>query len=732
MATLKKITKVKNLGVYIDLNSSTHPEFKRYNVIYGSNGTGKTTLSKLLGALNEGSHPEFPSLEYQVETSDQTHLSQGSKSTTPIRVFNRDFVEDNVDFVSSSSKSINVILGKANKETLLAIANDKKTLEEINATILSKTDLKKRKEDERGKEFTNIAKVIGQTKLQNGIRNYTKTHAENAFKKLGEKILLNQLELNTLSVSISQTSLPQQSPISIEKATKDLSDIVNDAETLLMKTVEAVVIERLKENSDISIWVEAGLKIYTDHQGSECEFCGNSIGESRIQLLTAHFNEADGNLKKDVDNLAIRLTGLFNEIATVEIPDKMNIYQDLRSEYSDCVKAVTNEREILLNTIKQFKDYILSKKLHTTVKLQTLNAPTSAKLVNTVDKLNVAIAKHNTITNDFEQRQDEAMGKIETHYLSTIFDAIQKFDEIIGDLKAELEVLSTNKKHLSESIAHKTTTVSSSSEACGILNRSLNKFLGHKEINFEVKDDGTGYIILRRGKIASNLSEGERTAIAFIFFITQLQDDNFDQANGIVVIDDPVSSLDSNSQFQAFSFLKESTKDASQLFVFTHNFDFLKLMLNWVKRTNNAGLFMVKNRYETDGSRNAYLDKLDKSLECFESEYHYLFNIIFKYRDDGTIENAYRIPNIARKLLESFLMFRVPKNVSTYQRLMEIEYDGAVKTAIYKFVNDQSHITGAGFDPSLVSEAQKCVKYLLEMMKAVDEKHYNYLVESAG
>ena len=51
------------------------------------------------------------------------------------------------------------------------------------------------------------------------------------------------------------------------------------------------------------------------------------------------------------------------------------------------------------------------------------------------------------------------------------------------------------------------------------------------------------------------------------------------------------------------------------------------------------------------------------------------------------------------------------------------------KTAIYKFTNDQSHITGDGFDPSLVPEAQKSVKYLLEMMKAVFPEHYQILEE---
>ena len=49
------------------------------------------------------------------------------------------------------------------------------------------------------------------------------------------------------------------------------------------------------------------------------------------------------------------------------------------------------------------------------------------------------------------------------------------------------------------------------------------------------------------------------------------------------------------------------------------------------------------------------------------------------------------------------------------------------KTAIYKFTNDQSHITGKGFDPSLVQETQKNVKHLMELMESIFPEHYEIL-----
>lgn len=285
---------------------------------------------------------------------------------------------------------------------------------------------------------------------------------------------------------------------------------------------------------------------------------------------------------------------------------------------------------------------------------------------------------------------------------------------------------------INQRIKDNKTKISSSHRACKAINDGLKTFLGRDEINFEV--DKEGYVIKRGGEIAENLSEGEKTAIAFVYFTVHLQDQDFDIKEGVLVIDDPISSLDSNSLFQAFSFLKNSVKDAKQVFMFTHNFDFLRLLLNWLKYDKNRPLsnfYMISNLYLGE-DRTALIVKLDKNLEAHESEYHYLFKKLHAYVSDGTIETAYNMPNISRKLLETFLMFRVPSNDSYFKKLETLKgkFDENKLTAIYKFTNDQSHITGKGFDPSLVLETQKNVQYLLEMIKTTFPEHYQILEES--
>ncbi len=742
MATLKKITKIKNLGIYDDFTwTSDLPEFKQYNAIYGWNGTGKTTLSKLLGSLNNGGHTDFDTLEYSVVDSDTTTHSQGSSFSTPIRVFNSEFITNNVDFDTQSSKTITVVLGEENKEALEAIEADEKKLGEISADILAKTTDKKAKETLRNTKFTDIARTISQGTQGAIVRNYNKNNAETAFNPMTEKEALEDEELEAVSKSVAQDTMPKQVALSLGSVEDELATAIASAEELLEKTVEAVVIARLKDNTDISDWVETGLELHEKHSSENCEFCGQPIDAGRIAEVTAHFNEADAKLKADIDELVETLKPIYVAIQSIQPVDKMNLYQEYRDDYDTKSQALITNRDLLLEAVTNFAELIKSKKAKTTEEVAVSNEPVLTELIKAVSAVNDVIAEHNTKTDNFDQQRKTDSQKIERHYLSTIYDDVKTLDGEIATLDTELTGLNDGlegddenigKAKLITRIAENKAKISSSHKACDILNASLKTFLGHDEITFTVNEDDTGYLIMRGGNMAKSLSEGERTAIAFTFFVTQLSDENFDPANGIIVIDDPISSLDANSQFQAFSFLKNATQDASQLFLLTHNFDFLKLVTSWIKNSRRGfALYMVKNKFdETDGSRTAYIDKLDPALEKFESEYHYLFNVLYGYKDDGTIENAYKMPNIARKLLDSFLMFCIPKNIGTYERLQELDFDDEKKTAIYKFVNDQSHITGAGFDPSLVPEAQKCITYLMELMEATFPTHYQYLVET--
>ncbi|MCL8385848.1 AAA family ATPase [Xanthobacter aminoxidans] len=275
---------------------------------------------------------------------------------------------------------------------------------------------------------------------------------------------------------------------------------------------------------------------------------------------------------------------------------------------------------------------------------------------------------------------------------------------------------------ITQSILDKQAQISNEHKGGEELTAHLKQFLGRTDLVFENSKEG--YVVLRRGKPAKRLSEGEKTAIAFLYFLVQLKDQDFDLAEGVVVIDDPISSLDSGAIYQAFSFLKNDTKGAKQLFILTHNHEFLRLVINWFHPFRKQCSYSMVLCSETTGGRSARLAPLDQLLIEHATEYHYLFKVLHTFQADGTIMSCYHMPNVARKVLEAFLDFHVPSNKSLYLKLDETDFDPHKKTAIYKFTNDLSHFTGKGFDPALVTETQKNVAYLLEMIKDVAPLHF--------
>lgn len=111
------------------------------------------------------------------------------------------------------------------------------------------------------------------------------------------------------------------------------------------------------------------------------------------------------------------------------------------------------------------------------------------------------------------------------------------------------------------------------------LNQDLALYLGHGELT--LTHHGNGYSITRGNEEARDLSEGEKTAFALLYFLKSLEDHRDKLQDTIVVIDDPVSSLDASALFTAFGFIKERTEKAKQIIVLTHDFSFFSLVKGW-------------------------------------------------------------------------------------------------------------------------------------------------------
>lgn len=759
---INKINKIKNLGLVFSNYTwgATLPTFKQFNLVYGWNGSGKTTLSRLFDAIGEVS---IKDLEYEVEDEQGNKYKQGEVFPKKIRVFNQEYIQNNVKILESRANSISVLLGEENKDMVEKIESDRKLLDgdPADPANLGRISLhagyvkdKERKSTERDGKFTEIAKTIGAAIGGNALRDYRKPQAVRDFASLTIKAELSEDDLEKYSLSAKQESLPAIELLALKKV-KDgdggteldvsilLGSVEREAEVLFGKTVESEVISRLTENEDISEWVEQGVHLHSKHTSDVCEYCLQKIPTTRFEQLTRHFNEADRKLKDDLDFLVEKLKKIYSVVQSLQIPDRARFYTDLQGTFD--VKGLNFEsaKQQILSNITKLAEELKSKKSKTTEALVLKVKPDIEDFSLQINEVNAVITTHNKTTSDFDDVKKEATQKLKVHYLSTIFDEVKKYDADIAKLTEDIKSLVTEIAEIQKRVAEGMAKISSKHKACEVINKKLATFLGHQELNFvphtkkeadengEEKEVVTGYNIMRGDKPAVYLSEGEKTAIAFVYFVVHLGDQDFKVSDGIIVVDDPISSFDSNSLYQAFSFLKNAVKDGGQVFVFTHSFDFLKLLINWRRSAGGAGYYMIKNNFPSD-VRCAYIDKMDKELCEYESEYHYLFKLLKQLRDeqDDSIAKAYPVPNIARKVWDTFLMFSVPNGKNTYKKMDELKeggYDALKLDAIYKFTNDQSHITGSGFDPALVPETKKVVKELFEMMETISPTHFKII-----
>ena len=90
----------------------TLANFKQFNIIYGWNGSGKTTLSRLFDGIGGVS---ITGLEYEIVDEQGNKYKQGEEYPKKIRVFNQDYIQNNVKIIEGRANSISISLGEENK-----------------------------------------------------------------------------------------------------------------------------------------------------------------------------------------------------------------------------------------------------------------------------------------------------------------------------------------------------------------------------------------------------------------------------------------------------------------------------------------------------------------------------------------------------------------------------------------------------------------------------------------
>lgn len=719
-------------------------EFGRFNLVYGWNGSGKTTLSRLFRYLE---HRSVPRKGQAKLVTDEVELrSQDfTTATVPIRVFNRDFVNESVFPVSGEDVPPIFVVGKDSvdkqKET-----EHLKEVKSVRETDLNQARAKwKKAERELDKHCVVRAKVIKDSLRVSGPSAYNEYNKQAYRDKVNQMAAIQNVELYRLD-EVSRNNLLLQHHATVKARVPEvvfelpsMKQLHEEVATLRTETVVASVIQELKDDPPRGDWTRVGLLLHNERESQVCLYCEQTLPVDRQAALEAHFSVEYSRFLQRVDELHEQLKIIARETTGVSLPDRAALYDDLGVSYATAELSFRQE----LTKINEFANTLiqsLNEKREQPFKSLGLDVSVPEMNVDFVNNLNKVIQQHNERCTDFGSRTTKARDRLAADLIAehlTDYTGLATSERKARDAIAPIE---TNIQTLTQRIESLEREIVEHRQPAEDLNNDLNNYLGHDELHLKVKD--TGYEFMRNGVPADSLSEGERTALALLYFLKSLDDREFNLNEGVIVLDDPVSSLDENSIFLAFGYISQRTQDGAQLFLLTHNFTFFRQVRNWFHHLNRRNRrrparFYMLDRVPDSETRRMEIRLLDPLLEKYESDYHFLFARVYRERTVAvgtTLAQLYDIPNVARRLLESFLAFRVPHiSGGLWQKLRESQFDQSRKTRILRLVNAHSHSDGISepeHDPSLLGEARSVLDDLLEFIESEDPDHFNAMVEA--
>ncbi len=749
---ISRITKIKDYRIFRDFTWPNElPAFAQFNVIYGWNWSGKTTLSFLFANLQEKRKTTEGQVEFELDNGSKITGSEIPVANVPsIRVFNRNFVAKTIESIQINNVAPIYFIGEESIEKQKEAEKLKIELEKAREDVNKAQANKVKTESELDSYCIEKGRFIKEALLGSPDHaNYDKRSFREAIRKLKEisplPIRLSDEEKDRLRKKKELQAKPDISKISIP--IPDLDQLRTKTEDILKRSVVSQVIDELVNEPDVSDWVQRGLLLHKgDRQTDICRFCGNVLSPDRLAKLEAHFDDTFSGFQREIGEVISNIVTKQKALREVIFPDESRFYDHLTVEVSPCIESAKKAVHSIVKSLDLLKNALERKKEHLFKQIvfdDSGFADDTLDLSAAIDVINVIIEQHTTTTNNLSGEIKNAYKALEQDYVLEFLPGFEGLTNVLITAESALANISGKPQELEGKITKIERQIVEHRRPADELNLKLRSYLGHDELRFEVKE--TGYALLRNGQPAFDLSEGERTAIAFLYFLKSLKGKDFNLSNGIVVIDDPVSSLDANSLFSAFGYMKERAKGCHQLFILTHNFAFFRQVKNWFHHLKGQkkkeiekkpGRFYLIQAIFKDGARSAKLLPIDPLLEKFESEYHFLFKQVYlAANNDGPVEELeyyYGMPNTARRLTETFLSYRFPDCPGDLiNRFERVDFDAAKKTRILRLLNTYSHASGISepeHDPSVLAETKEVMKLILEMIKSLDDRHYKGMI----
>lgn len=739
---IQQIDQLRDFGIYRNFQGGALRAFAKCNLIYGWNYSGKTTLSRLFQILEKPERiASWPNSSFRLVLSDGSVVTHASLATNPppkTRVFNREFVVAN--FAQEHTAPAVFILGAQNlalRQRLELLNLRRKRVARLEARLQERATQTAGEIDQLGTDKARDAgSLLGDRLFRrpNLMRRVEEVRQDFAASLLTDAELTAKLEIcRTTSAWSVLNPIPTTVPNWVAQSAS--------VAALLGQTASNRAIERLKSDRGLEAWVRTGMALHQDKR--ECEFCGSQISDARLELLRGHFSQEYEALVRELnakvqDCQNLRLDAL--------LPDERDLAPDLKAEFTGLRDQIQNWKEWAGQEQTRMVEALTQKQ--TRIETATVwedDLSRAAEGQTLLEQVNALIQRHNQAANELTQAKANARAALERHFAAQLF----RDNDLTGkeDRVAKARQRATDATEVLGRVATQITAVElqvrQQSIGAAMLNDVLRFLLAGN--NIEVAAVGDGLFEFRRdGTPAANLSDGEKTAITFAYYLISLEANGAVLADTIVFIDDPISSLDSNHIYAVYALIAERLAACRQIFVSKHNSELFHLIKGkWFKTRNqyantpDASAYYVNRTLDGGVRWKAELEDLPTLLRKYRSEYEFVFEQLYSFAKapSPSLHEAYTAPNLLRKFLEAYLGFKKPCISGWSDKLDLLFATPEERREIQKFADDASHLQGVSRalqQPNFITSAQSSVSKVIAALKARDFEHYSSLCRVIG
>lgn len=608
---ISNIKKIKNVGKY-EMFCGTEL-FEKNTMIFGFNGAGKSTLSDIFYSLaskeKDGiiaqrrtlNRPNEHGLkEIEVILSDEFGndiiFSDDTWNNVPpnMHVFNNYYIEDHV-FVSKHLQGNAIPIGmgaegtKYMKQRETLIDANKKLISKINdnITLLGSAGYKI-------KDFSN-QRVTEKTKIKRfeNMASFT-LYSVNEKKVIEEKIKNNTKYTKELADIETCENLYQGirevSPIDI---------------TILMKKVKKTVrisskeIAKFLSESLTTVDIKWAVKGYRNQKDtSKCPMCGQTIAEKRAILLFDKLGKyISQNKDENIRIFCSELHLIVGKLKMLDLENKVIVMKqiiDILNANFLLLKRDIQRLEKGLEWGKQ-ENYILQgviQKIYDKAENPYIEINLSDEEEKCILSINQVIRNIRRLSDIIQQVKERLEKKIEKTISMDDMNVIYALSygnnrNIAEQIRDDSSIYIRNEKKISE--------LNEKIDDCynQIKLDEINGYLSKLNTHIAIEVIKNKYYVRLKDFEAKEyekgkemfFSEGESRAVAFAYFLAEVNSTENKDVNSIIIIDDPICSMDLNRKSIISYQISEMMKNTQwQVIIMTHDISFVERIEGFLSR----------------------------------------------------------------------------------------------------------------------------------------------------